>query len=149
MNIFCAKRALLTGPLVFYLFCATFLYGQSRSSALDMAKSYEDDGLYEKAVPIYEDLYKKDPSNIVILDKLKNGYRALGRYESLIQVLSETLKTDSLNAVLLSELADAHFRARRIPEAQGIVTKIVRLDPFSETTYRLTASVLKIGRAHV
>ena len=146
MSFFSAKRALQGLLLSLFVLCLNLsAYAQSASS-LTTAKNYEDDGLYEKAVPIYEEHYGKDPTNIVVLDKLKNAYRVLGRYDALIRVLERQAAEDSLNITLLSELADANYRSRNIPRAQSIVQRIIAGNPDSETTYRLTASILMGNR---
>ncbi len=136
-----------THLLIFFslLFPLT-LYSQSSSNLLNLAKNYEDDGLYEKAVPIYEDLYNKDPTNIVILDRLKNVYRVLGQHDALTRVISVQLRSDTLNTVLLCELADVLYKWKKIPEAQNTIQRIINLDAASENTYRLVATILMGNR---
>ncbi|MBL7959838.1 tetratricopeptide repeat protein [bacterium] len=135
-----------------YLFIFLFfaippaVYSQTSLNLLNLAKNYEEDGLYEKAVPIYEELYKKDPTNIVVLDRLKNVYRVLSKHDSLLQVITNQLQKDSVNIALLCELADALYKSKNIPIAQSIVQKIVALDPGSESTYRLVITVLMGNR---
>lgn len=132
--------------ILFLIFFPFLLFSQTANSLLNLAKNYEDDGLYEKAVPIYEELYKQDPANIVVLDRLKNAYRVLSKHDALISVILNQLKTDSVNIGLLCEWADALYKSKRITEAQNTIQKIVNLDPASEGTYRLAATVLMGNR---
>ena len=136
-----------TRSLTFLMFFfSTLLFSQTGSSLINLAQSYEDDGLYEKALPIYQDLYKKDPANIVILDRLKNVYRILGKNDELTLVISSQLKSDSVNIGLLCELADVFYKSRKMPEAQNTIQKVISIDPSNENTYRLAATVLMSNR---
>ena len=127
-------------------FFTSSTYSQSTSNPLTLAKSYEDDGLYEKAVPIYEDLYKKDPANAIVTERLKNVYRILSKHEALIQIISRQLEKDTLNIPLLCELADVFYKSKKVTEAQAVTQKVIDADPAAEGSYRLVATVLMSNR---
>lgn len=148
MALYYSNKFQLSTPVLIFLwfFSSSVIYSQSSSNLLNLAKNYEDDGLYEKAVPIYEDLYKKSPTNVVILDRLKNVYRILSKYDPLIQVISIQLQVDSTNVTLLCEFADVLYKSKKIPEAQIAIQKIINTDPASENNYRLVAAVLMSNR---
>lgn len=133
-----------------FIFIISFLHGslhsQTNSNSLALAKNYEDDGLYEKALPIYEELYQKDPFNTIVIERLKNVYRILSKHDALIRVISLQLQNDTLNIPLLCELADTYFRAKKFPEAQVATQKVILTDPASESSYRLVATVLMSNR---
>ncbi|MBL7996117.1 tetratricopeptide repeat protein [bacterium] len=134
--------------LFIFLFFAVppVIYPQTSSNLLNLAKNYEEDGLFEKAVPIYEELFKKDPANIVVLDRLKNAYRVLSKHDALMQVIANQLRADSANIALLCELADVLYKSKNITAAQNTLQKVVALDPGSEGTYRLIITVLMGNR---
>ena len=127
-------------------FFTSSIYSQSTSNPLTLAKSYEDDCLYEKAVPIYEDLYKKDPANAIVTERLKNVYRILSKHEALIQIISRQLEKDTLNIPLLCELADVFYKSKKVTEAQAVTQKVIDADPAAEGSYRLVATVLMSNR---
>ncbi len=140
-----SRRGLTVFIFILFILSGS-VYSQNASNDLSLAKTYEDDGQYEKASTVYEELYKKDPANLLITERLKNVYRILGKHEALIQVISRQLQNDTLNIPLLCELADAYYKIRKIPDAYAVIQRVISADPTSESSYRLAATVLMSNR---
>ncbi len=114
----------------------------SQDKSLELAKTYEADGMYEKALSIYERLYRADSNSSAILEPLKNVYKILGRNDLRLRIIVRQAAADSLNIVLLCELTDAYIRTKRISEARGVVSRALRIHPKSAMHYRLVAATL-------
>jgi tetratricopeptide (TPR) repeat protein len=115
-------------------------------SPLSLARAYEEDGAYEKAVGIYERLYREDSTNAVVVTKLKGVYRILGVNEKRVPLIRRQIAQDSLNVSLWAELADAYYRLTDLPAARRSVDRAVAIDPGSLTTYRVVAAMMLENR---
>ena len=101
------SNSVLVFLAVFLLPLTPNVFAQDKT--LELAKSYEADGMYEKALSLYEKSYKADSNNLVILDRLKNIYKILGKNDSRLAIILRQVGSDSLNIVLLCELMDAYI----------------------------------------
>lgn len=128
---------LLSVPWVWFV---GSVLGQNRS--LDLARACESDGDFEKALAIYEDLYHRDSTNLVVTDRLKYTYRILGKNDQRIPILRRQLLTDSSNTVWWIELADAYFRSKQIRQAEYAVNEALRREGQSLTVYRNVAGMM-------
>lgn len=83
-------------------FIGSVTSGFSQSPAL--AKNYFEQGEYEKALSIYEELHEKNPSNLVYFQGLIAVYQELGQYASAIKLLMQKTMATSNYPNLLVEL---------------------------------------------
>jgi tetratricopeptide (TPR) repeat protein len=118
----------------------------SQDKTLELAKSYEADGMYEKALSLYEKVYTADSNNLVILDRLKNIYKILDKNDSRLRIIRRQVAADSLNIVLLCELMDAYIRTKRTDEIEAVISRGIRVNPQSVISYRLLAGTLNENR---
>lgn len=88
--------------LVIFLFFSVIATGFSQSEAL--AQNYFEQGEYEKALSIYQELHKKEPQNMVFLNGLISSYQELGRYGDAIKLLMQRVLSSSNHPNLLVEL---------------------------------------------
>lgn len=72
--------------IILFLFLAYSGFTQAQSSAL--AQNYFDQGDYEKALELYQNLYKENPNNLNTILALSATYQALGTYAQAIELLS-------------------------------------------------------------
>lgn len=85
-----------------FLFLCTFASGFAQSAAL--AKNYLEEGEYEKALSLYEELYAANRRDMASFYGLVTANQELGRYDSAIKLLTEKIKESSNFPNLLVEL---------------------------------------------
>lgn len=117
-------------------------FSQNYDYKLETAKNYEKEGQYDKAVSIYEDLYKIDSTGFDLISRLKNLYKITNNHVARIGLISRQLSGDSLNVALIAELADAYYRNKNIEFAKILVDKAIRLSGKSVSSYRLIAAMM-------
>ncbi|HEY5615159.1 MAG TPA: tetratricopeptide repeat protein, partial [Bacteroidota bacterium] len=69
-----------------------------------LAQSYEQEGEWERALPIYESLYKADPRNYVYFDGLRRTYAQLKQYDKAIEVVRERMAIQQNDVALQAML---------------------------------------------
>src|SRR5690349_10473276 len=130
--------------LIALLAAASALPVAAQTKATDMrfrlAESYEQSGDYETAVKIYESLYARDSSNMVIFECLRRDYLQLKRYDDAISLLQSLIHRMPDNTNLLSLLASVYMLKSDEPKADSIWEKAIAVDPKHETTYRFVGS---------
>lgn len=118
------------------------VFGQSMEYRIETAKNYEKDGQFDKALSIYEELYKKDSTNFDLISRLKNLYKITNNHSARIGIVKRQLIEDSSNVALIAELADAYYRNKNIEFAKTLVDKAVRLSGKSVSSYRLITAMM-------
>jgi tetratricopeptide (TPR) repeat protein len=111
-----------------------------------LAESYEQSGDFESAVRIYESLYGKDSSNMVVFEALRRDYMQLKLYDKAITLLERFIRKMPDNISLLSELASVHMLKSDEPKADAIWERAIGVDPKHEITYRLVGSSMLQSR---
>ncbi|HNF85560.1 MAG TPA: tetratricopeptide repeat protein [bacterium] len=141
------SRILLTATfyVAVFLFKIVPISAQS-GDPMSLAQSLEADGQFEKAVTIYEKLYQKDPSNIVVADRLKRAYKTLGKYELRERVLLAQIQNDSSQIAFWAELADNYYKLKRPERAATIIQKYISTGQNPIGNYRVFASILMENR---
>ncbi|MGY5849167.1 tetratricopeptide repeat protein [Salegentibacter sp. F14] len=87
--------------LIFVFFLGVFqLNGQSD----DLARNFFDQGEYEKAMKIYQQLIKENPGNPVFFYGLISSYQQLEKFDDAEELLREKLENTANNPNLLIEL---------------------------------------------
>ncbi|WP_459210537.1 tetratricopeptide repeat protein [Aquimarina rhabdastrellae] len=91
-----------------------------------LARNYMDQGAYEKALTIYQDLYKKRP-NYKYLTSLVDAYQQLERYTEAEELLHKQIAKSPTNASFYVELGH-HFELQQQKEkAQSYYQKALDL----------------------
>lgn len=114
----------------------------SQSHRFDLAKAYEADGDFEKALGIYEDLYRADSTNLVISDRLKSMYKLTNQNARRIPIIQRQLDADSSDVALWAELADAYFRSKQTDRASWSVERALGLRDLPAAGYRILATMM-------
>ncbi len=122
----------------------------SQTKATDMrfrlAESYEQSGDFETAVKIYESLYAKDSSSMIIFECLRRDYLQLKRYDNAVSLLQYVIHKMPDNISLLSELASVYMLKSEEAKADSVWEKAIAVDTKHETTYRLVGSSMVQSR---
>lgn len=89
-----------------FLFIAVFLGlslpGFAQSDQL--ARNFYDQGEYEKALQIYQELYEKNPSNSMFFERVVSSYQQLEEFDKAEKMLFERLNSSANNPSILVEL---------------------------------------------
>src|ERR1041385_4125445 len=99
--------------VLFALTAAIASQARSQANPSDMqfrlAESYEQSGDFESAVKIYQSIYAKDSSNMVVFEALRRDYMQLKRYDNAIALLERMIRKMPDNVTLLSSLASVYL----------------------------------------
>ncbi|QYA24652.1 tetratricopeptide repeat protein [Gramella sp. MT6] len=91
-------RCFLFIALWFIAGCGVFAQSEQ------LAKNFFDQGEYEKALKIYERLYKDNPANLVFFNGLVSSYQQMEDFDKAEKLLVERLNNSANNPSILIEL---------------------------------------------
>lgn len=110
------------------------------------AKRLLDEGQFENAVAIYENLYKNAPRRTDYLEGLVFGYQQLERYTAAEKLLAKALKSPSVFPTLLVEMGQNHRLQGQQNEADAYFNQALkRLEENTNFGYALGARFQKFG----
>lgn len=136
---------LITGFLLTPLF-----YGRAQKPdsniKLRLAQSYERSGDFEAASKIYEEMYAKDSTGVVIFDALRRNFLLLKRYDDLITLFSRALGRNPNDISLLAQLGSFYTQNADEANATRCWERAIEVDPKHEVTYRVVGSALTENR---
>ncbi|MDR3610981.1 MAG: tetratricopeptide repeat protein [Ignavibacteriaceae bacterium] len=95
-----------------FLFGAGSIYCQYLSDDNNrymQGQNYETAGYPEKAKEIFEDLYKRNPSNLQYFNSLNRIYISLKQYDLSVRILEEKLAIDAQNINLYGLLGSTYY----------------------------------------
>ncbi len=105
-----------------------------------LAQSYERSGDFEAAIKIFEQLFSKDSTNLMLVDALHRDYVQMKRYDDAINLLSRGLKASPNDPLLLSQLGALYNLKSDEPTALRMWNLAIAVDSSHEGTYRTVAS---------
>jgi tetratricopeptide (TPR) repeat protein len=112
-----------------------------------LAQSHERAGNYEAAVKLYEELFSKDSSNVILFEALKRTYLQLKRNDDAIALIERRLSFAPQDVGLLAQLGSIYLRISDEPKAVSAWERAIAVDPQNETVYRIVASAMIESRA--
>ena len=86
--------------IAFWFLAGCGVFGQSEQ----LAKNFFDQGEYEKALKIYEQLYQDNPANLVLFNGLVSSHQQMEDFDKAEKLLLERLNTSANNPSILIEL---------------------------------------------
>jgi tetratricopeptide (TPR) repeat protein len=104
-----------------------------------LAQSYEQEGAWERALPVYESLYQSDPNNILYFDGLRRSYTQLKQYDKAKKLVRDRLLFLPNDQQLLSILGSLHYLSGEETKADSLWRVVVQSDPKNIGLYRLVA----------
>ncbi len=132
--------------IVFALTVVVASQASSQANPADMqfrlAESYEQSGDFEPAVKLYESIYARDSSNMVVFEALRRDYMQLKWYDNAIALLERMIRKMPDNITLLSSLASVYILRSDEPKADAIWERAIGADPKHDVTYRLVGSAM-------
>jgi tetratricopeptide (TPR) repeat protein len=105
-----------------------------------LAQGFEQSGEYERAAQLYEELYQKDPGNIMLFDGLQRMLVQLKRYDEAIALLRSRLAQNPADLNLRNTLAGVYQRGGMEQQAREEWDRAIALDPTNPNYYRVVAS---------
>ncbi|MDP2883756.1 MAG: tetratricopeptide repeat protein [Ignavibacteria bacterium] len=109
---------------------------------LRLAQSFEQTGVWDRAVTIYESLLESNPQNFVILEGLRRSYMELKRYDKAMELVRQQLRGNPTDENLLSILGGLYDLAGQPQTADSIWHVVIKKDPKNANLYRLIAAQL-------
>jgi tetratricopeptide (TPR) repeat protein len=113
-----------------------------------LAQSYEQQGEWERALPIYESLYKGDPRNYVYFDGLRRTYAQLKEYDKAINLVHERMLIQQNDVALQAILGTLYYQAGKEPTADSVWNAIIRTQAKDTRIYRVVASQMVENRLY-
>lgn len=107
---------------------------------LRLAQSLELAGDWERAVALYESLYRQAPANHVYFDGLRRAYVQLKDYRKAVELVLFRLQLQQNDPSLLSSLGGLYYQMGNETQADSIWTSILAGNPTNASLYRLVAS---------
>lgn len=104
-----------------------------------LAQSYEQEGMWERALPVYESLYRSDPNNILYFDGLRRSYTQLKQYDKAKTLVRDRLLLFPGDQQLLSILGSLHYLSGEEVKADSLWTLVIQSNPKNIGLYRLVA----------
>ena len=136
------------------LIALTFLCSPARSQENDatlklrLAQSFEQSGEWERAVELYEGLYRSDPNSYVYFDGLRRGYTQLRRYDEAIRLIETQLQKQPADVGLLASLGGIFYESGSGQSADSVWNHIIGLDPRNAGLYRMVAAQMMEHRLY-
>ncbi|MCD8528434.1 MAG: tetratricopeptide repeat protein, partial [Chitinophagales bacterium] len=110
--------------IFWFLILGIFTFAQD-AKTLALAKQYYQTGDYEKAVKLFEELYKEDASNEYYYTSLLNSYLRLKDYNSAESLVKKQLKKNKDNAYFNLDLANVYLQNNKEKEADAIYNEVI------------------------
>lgn len=111
-----------------------------------LAQSYEQEGSWERALPVYESLYQSDPNNILYFDGLRRSYTQLKQYDKAKKLVRDRLLHFPNDQQLLSILGSLHYLSGEEVQADSLWRLVIQSDPKNIGLYRLVAQQMLENR---
>jgi tetratricopeptide (TPR) repeat protein len=118
------------------------LHAQQTEAVLKyrQALQYEQEGEWERALPLYESLYRADSNNVVYFDGLRRAYTQVKQYDKAKQLVAERLTRFPTDQQLQSFLGSLYYLAGEEATADSLWNVVIRSDPRNIGLYRMVAS---------
>lgn len=154
-TVFALLIGLLTGALTTGAMSVSSAQAQGSADSQQMqrfqlADQFMRAGQYDRAIPVLEDLYAREPDNPTFYVKLKEAYESVKKYEDAISLVDRRL--DEYNTpMLMSEKARLQYLAGQEQSAYDTWDTALSLAPERSSTYRVVyqayADIRRFDRA--
>ncbi len=141
-----SKRLVFAAALVLFLLSGLSLASQNKSDE-QLAAQFFKDGEYEKALVIYERLYKKSP-NIFLYNSYLNCLLAAEEYQKAEKMLKKRIKDHPNNPKYKVDLGYVYKSSGNTEEAKKAFKKIVRSTEPSASHIKTTAAAFLFRSEH-
>ncbi|MDE5544197.1 MAG: hypothetical protein K2I83_02145, partial [Bacteroidales bacterium] len=101
------------------------------ANRLQLAGRYAADGQTEKALALYEELYKEDPQNFVYQGYL-NCLQTLSQFDKAEKLIRRQMKASALPVLVKVDLAKNYLLQNQKNKAESVLQEIVQKTDFSQ-----------------
>jgi len=126
-------------------YCGT-TFPQSSDIKFKLAQNYERGGDWEKAIPLYEELFRNDSANALYFDALRRGYVQLKQYENTITLCENRLKKTPNDITLIASLGSVYIKAEKESLAFLTWERGIALDKKNFVAYKIIADAAQENR---
>lgn len=102
-----------------------------------LAQSYEQQGSFDKAQKIYEELYQKDPNNIQYFNSLNNNYIQQKNFAASILIIEERIKLFPGDISLIGQLGTSYHLMGNYEKAYQIWDEPLNKQTADQMTFRV------------
>lgn len=142
------KKTLRIALLVLFL---SFQYGFSQTTdelnKFRLAQILSQQGDYENAIELFEQLYRANPDNYPYFDGLRNCYLQVKQYEKAVALLQGRLQTHPSDINLMAMLGNIYYKAGKDTIAYALWEKTIQVDPKNANLYRVVTNFLIENRS--
>jgi tetratricopeptide (TPR) repeat protein len=118
------------------------------STKLRLAQQLEEAGEWERAVALYQDLYRSMQTNSVVIDGLQRSYAQLKQYDSAIVVVRRWIVREPNNINAMASLGGLYYDSGHEQKADSVWNAIVAVDSRNTNLYRFVASEMMEHRLY-
>ncbi len=111
-----------------------------------LAESYERSGDLETAVKLFQEVYARDSSNLMVFEALRRDYLQLKLHDKAAALLEGYLSRNPKDINMLSQLAAVYVLKSDETKANEIWERAIAVDPNHEVTYRFVGSAMLQSR---
>ncbi len=130
-----------------------FLFGsvagaQNAPLRLQLAQQFEENGEWEKAQPLYEELFQSDSNSFMYFEGLQHCYSQLKEYAQALAITRRWIMLHPNDVTQRSQLAGLYFDSGNEPAADSLWRSILSADPNNIGLYRLVANEMMEHRLY-
>lgn len=112
---------------------------QEQMRLLQLAQSLEQANEWEKATNVYEDLFRRDPSNYVYFDALRRAYGQLKEHTKAIALVESRLRERPAEVFLMAQLGGLSYDAGMPHRADSLWSAAIAAQPRQRQMYVIVA----------
>jgi tetratricopeptide (TPR) repeat protein len=140
---------------IFFLFTFTFVFfnpafsqDSDKMMKLRLAQDFEQADEWERALTIYDELYKSDPMNHIFLSGLQRSYTQLKEYDKAISIIRRWFVTHPRDISLLTTLGGLYYDSGNEATADSVWKSALSVDPHNVQSYRIVADEMMQHRLY-
>ncbi len=126
------------------IICAPFLFAQQAGTndynRFLLAQNYEQQGRFDNAQKIYEELFQKDPDNINYFNSLNRVYNLQKNFAASILILESRLQKYPGDINLIGQLGSAYYMQGNFEKAYRIWEEPLKRSDADQSTFRVMAN---------
>jgi tetratricopeptide (TPR) repeat protein len=115
-------------------------YSNDENNRYLLGENYEQSGYPDKAKEIYEDLYRKNPSNLQYFNSLNRIYILLKQYDASIKLLEQRLVINPLDINLYGLLGSTYYLMGDEAKAYSVWDDGLKKLPQNQIYYKVLAN---------
>jgi tetratricopeptide (TPR) repeat protein len=133
---------------IFVSFNTAFSQDVDKMMKLRLAQNFEEADEWERAVTLYEELYKSEPANFIFLDGLRRSYTQLKEYDKAIGIIRRWFITHPHDINLMTTLGGLYYDSGNDTAADSVWKVVLSINPKNIQSYRIVANEMMQHRLY-